>query len=162
MEKDEFLQITERIGNAHRDPFTEAQFEEWYRHFGKEDYKIVDTACTVMLGEYKYFPLIATLREYIRRIKSSEEEKQEQVKRKALLSDANEAPAWFLGTGRFMEYLRANKINFGHWDIDKLKAEKAKFEKEHPNWKSRSQKPGKMSSICDVLPCVLKTEFEEE
>ena len=69
MTKPEFKKIVDRIGHAYRDPFTEGQFDEWYEGFKDEDYLVVDRAVTIMTGPegFKYFPVKATLWEYIKK-----------------------------------------------------------------------------------------------
>ncbi len=117
----------------------EWQFDQWYKKFGKEDYGVVSRAADFLIEEYAYPPMTATLSAYIKRVKSADREKEEQAKR-IPPSEPVSAPKWLIGYGRFLHYLQSQHIDYAAWNIEKIKAEKAKFEKEHPNWKPRPKR----------------------
>lgn len=152
----DFEKITKQIEDAHRDPFTEDQFNVWYEQFKNEDYQTVQQATDLLLREYKYFPVPATLWEYIKQVQDTDRAKQESAEK--LKVEANKPKIdhtvgqhWIRFTLYVLETNPKMLKGKTHEEISALKAE---FEKKYPNWQSRSRRKGKITSpepVKDIL-----------
>jgi len=136
MTKDDFAKITDRIVNAYREPISEDQFEEWFRHFGSEDYKLVDEAVTRMLDEYKFFPMVATLRSYIEIQRDAVKPRPDYVPAVPTPEQRTNAQRWLRFCMWIEEMCRTGRRTWehpkGYEDCIKLRDY---FEKEYPDWK---------------------------
>jgi hypothetical protein len=133
----EWGRIADRIGNAYRDPFTDDQVQEWLRTFGNEDASLVNEAVTMLLAEYKFFPVQATLWAYIRKAREVREEREEKVRQGGVLSPDEMEKATERG-GRWILFIRW-MLETGKYPKTREEcfSMKAAFEREHPNWKPK-------------------------
>lgn len=154
MTKAEFEKISKRIEDAYRDPFTEGQFNEWYEIFKGESYEVVHKAVTTMLFQYRYFPVPATLWAYISQVKATmESEEEAKIRAQVELPgeiDRQKGQSWT----RFSQWvLETDKKMLVGKDFEQVKAIKARFEKEHPNWQppKQEEKSNQPEQIGDIF-----------
>jgi len=154
MNKEEFAKIARKIENAYRDPFTKDQASDWFQQFKGEDFSVVDRACDRLVGEYKYFPVPATLRQYIESVKKDNREQAEKLelektkRPEPTQQDKESGKRWVRFTQWFMENKKYPKTD------DEAEKMKADFEKNYPDWQPK--KRGKKEStnpepVKDVL-----------
>lgn len=153
MTKAQFKKIVDRIGDAYKDPFTESQFEEWYLHFKDDDFKVVNDAVTRMTEEYKYFPMIPTLKAYVKDQAKIEEDKVKPqiVKPKITAKDIDRHKRWMRFCFWIWDMCRQGKRTWKHprttEEVYKLRDY---FEKNFPNYKELQIKK-RSGSFVDVL-----------
>jgi len=157
MIKAKFAKIAQKIGDTYRDPFTEDQFNVWYEQFKNEDYQVVQQATDLLLSEYKYFPVPATLWEYIKRVKDGEaiREGREQVKPQPRSpEDVTREGKWTL----FLCWL-AEKRKYPKTDDEVLKMKK-EFDEKYSNWQpsGRRKKRGRGP---EPVGAILKDTFKK-
>lgn len=141
MTKDQFREIAGKIESVYLPVcpkgFTDLQFEEWWQTFSGEDYIIAIRAYEKMKKEYGYFPVVATFRSYIEGIKEIDESAQKKSKTPKLgestPQDLNRHLRWMRFISWTYETRKFPKTSEEAFEI------KARFEKEHPNWKRKEK-----------------------
>ena len=151
MTRAEFFDITKRIEaiNPGKE-FSKRQFEEWWDSFKDEEYEIALRAFKLMKDEYAYFPMVATFRSYIEKVKQmrkAEDERKERTQSDEIKSeDRDRHQQWM----RYIYWILETK-QFPKSPEEAFEA-KERFEKEHPDWQPRfkEQKQG-MQSVGEIL-----------
>lgn len=156
MDKPQWAKIAQKIVDAYRDPFTEDQFELWFSQFQREEYSVADRACNVMVSEFKYFPVPATFREYLKRTKEQDEAQAESIAKAKQRKDGCTPRANGKSHFRFTRYMLEHKEQFKGWldgtmQIEEYERLRAKFQKEHPNWQPPQRSTKGMRKVGDVL-----------
>jgi len=133
----EWGKIADRIGDAYRDPFTESQVQEWLREFGKQDYAVVDEAVSLLLAEYHYFPVQATLWSYIKQAKKLQQDRRDRANEERALSGVELDKAAERGKRwcRFIQHTLETRVYpKTHEEAFQMKAT---FERDFPKWQPR-------------------------
>lgn len=152
----DFEKITKQIEDAYRDPFTEDQFSVWYEQFKNEDYRIVQQATDLLLSEYKFFPVPATLWAYIKQVQDIDKAKEESVQKLEAeaskpVVDRKVGQRW----ARFAQYMLETDTKMLEGKThEQASALKAEFERKHPNWQPRSRRKEEVTKpepVKDIL-----------
>jgi len=152
---EQFKILFKRIEAAYNQEYTALQFEEWLDSFGKEDLGIADRAFRLMKDDFGYPPVVATFRSYIQRIKE-QDEAQAKSAAKVKQRERRHEPRGNGGShSRFAQYMLERKEQFKGWlkgtmEVDEYKRLKAKFEKEHPNWKPKKSRSAKSKGMTKI------------
>lgn len=138
MTKDQFREIAGKIESVYRQKFNDLQFDEWWDSFGGEDFNVGLRAFGKMKEEYNYFPMISTFRSYIKGIKEIDESIQKKSKTprsgEPMPEDLKRHERWM----RFIFWIQETGVGLPKIS-EEVFAMKAKFEKEHPNWKRKEK-----------------------
>lgn len=149
MNRVELGKILDRLVNNYRDPtrgivveLTKIQIEEWWRAFAGEPFERINRAVDFLIDEYGYFPVPATLKSYVEKVKDIEEYEAESKKpkiEKPTLEDLDRHQRWM----RYFWWILETR-QFPRTPEEAMKA-KERFEKERPDWqpvRRREEKRG--------------------
>jgi len=129
----QFKEIVQKIEAVYCQDFNDLQFEEWWESFGDEDYDMALRAFREMKEEYKYFPMIATFRSYIEKIKEYETESRKPKREEPAPMDLDRHRRWI----RYIRWTLETK-QYPKTSQEAMLA-KEKFEREYPNWQPKDK-----------------------